>query len=120
MVSEPRRGRKKTHSHLQHTLVATAALGHPLPKGAQIHHIDDDGWNNARTNLVLCQDNAYHKLIHLRRKAYRATGDPEQRTCTHCKKWDRPENLSLCGIAKRQPYHKACAAAYQRSRRPVS
>ena len=48
-----------------HVLRAEKALGHPLPKGAVVHHVDGDVGNpNAR--LVICQDQAYHLLLHRR------------------------------------------------------
>lgn len=47
-----------------HRLRAEAALGKPLPHGAQVHHAD--GSLDANAPLVICQDAAYHKLLHQR------------------------------------------------------
>lgn len=48
----------------EHILVAERALGHYLPEGAVVHHRDEIKSHNENTNLVICQDNAYHNLIH--------------------------------------------------------
>jgi HNH endonuclease len=52
-----------------HVLVAEKALGKPLPKGAIVHHVDGNTLNNAPSNLVICQDQAYHCLLHKRQRA---------------------------------------------------
>jgi HNH endonuclease len=54
---------------MEHTLVAERALGHYLPTGAVVHHVDGNKWNNTPTNLVICQDQAYHVLLHKRQRA---------------------------------------------------
>jgi hypothetical protein len=59
----------------QHRLIAEKALGKPLPKGAVVHHIDEDKANNHPSNLVICPDQTYHRLIHARMKAYEDNKD---------------------------------------------
>jgi len=49
-----------------HIRVAEKALGKRLPKGAVIHHIDEDHSNNAPANLVICPNQSYHMTIHNR------------------------------------------------------
>ncbi len=69
-----------------HVAIAEAALGKPLPIGAQVHHVDGDKWNNTPSNLVICQDRAYHFLLHVRDRVRRLGGNPNtQRTCADCK-----------------------------------
>ena len=69
-----------------HRLIAAEALGHPLLKGAEVHHVDGDKANNAHRNLVICQDRAYHLLLHARARILRAGGNPNtQRICVDCK-----------------------------------
>ncbi len=69
----------------EHVLIAEDALGHVIPDGSQIHHVDGDYRNNANTNLVICQDVAFHKLLHHRTKVIRAGGDPNtQKFCRDC------------------------------------
>lgn len=50
-----------------HVLGAEKALGKPLPDNAVIHHHDKE-------QLVICQDQAYHMLIHQRMRRYVQTG----------------------------------------------
>ncbi len=45
---------------------AEQALGHPLPPSAVVHHHTYDG---DRSQLVICQDRAYHALLHQRMRA---------------------------------------------------
>ena len=67
-----------------HRARAVAALGHPLPKGAQVHHADWSKDENAP--LVICQDYRYHMLLHARGRVVRAGGNPNtQRICCRCK-----------------------------------
>lgn len=68
-----------------HRAVAERALGKPLPPGAEVHHVDGDSTNNAPSNLVICQDRAYHWLLHERTRILRAGGKPEtDRVCGIC------------------------------------
>jgi hypothetical protein len=50
----------------EHVLIAEKALGKPLPKGAQVHHLNERKGDNRNRNLVVCPDDAYHKLLHKR------------------------------------------------------
>ena len=73
-----------------------AALGRILPPRSVIHHIDLNSHNNANSNLVLCEDQSYHTLIHRRARALRACGNAEWLKCPICKKYDSPENMYVC------------------------
>lgn len=82
-------------SVLRHVLIAEKALGRCLPKGAQVHHVDQDRSNDANANLVICQDAGYHRLLHQRQAAYAASGYASWRKCHICKKHDDPTNLKF-------------------------
>jgi hypothetical protein len=58
-----------------HQHIAESALGRPLPHGVEVHHVDGDPSNNAPSNLVICQDRSYHRLLHRRARALRELGD---------------------------------------------
>ena len=65
--------------------IATRALGKTLPPRAEVHHHDENPDNNKNTNLVICQDHAYHMLLHVRARVVRAGGDPELHAwCSAC------------------------------------
>lgn len=68
-----------------HRLAAERAIGHTLPVTAEVHHVDGNPRNNKNSNLVICQDAAYHRLLHVRADIVRAGGDPNtQRLCSQC------------------------------------
>ena len=49
--------------------IAEKALGKPLPKGAEVHHVDGNSENDKPTNLVICPSHAYHMLLHARMRS---------------------------------------------------
>ena len=104
----------------EHVLVASRALGKPLSAGTIVHHIDDDRQRNVSNNLVICQDRAYHNLIHGRCKAYRATGNANAARCGLCGRWGLPNdprfNLHIHASGKRQGVHRTCKKVYDRRR----
>lgn len=95
-------GKRKTV--VEHLLIAERALGHRLPKGAVVHHFDGNKRNNARTNLVICEDQSYHRLLHRRQDIILFGGNPEtERLCHGCMSI-RPLSEIPCQI---------CAADYK-------
>ena len=95
----------------EHRLIASEALGKPIPKKSIVHHIDGDRLNNKNNNLVICEDRGYHKLIHQRIEAKKESGFAHYKKCWVCKEWGPPEDMSLAGINKYPHptiYHKKC------------
>lgn len=99
---------------LVHVLVAEAALGKPLPQGAQVHHIDENRLNNEPSNLVICPNNAYHRLIHQRMAALRACGNAGWRKCFICQKYSDPLTMEKSG--NRCYRHVECRREYNQRR----
>lgn len=79
----------------QHTLIAEKALGHFLPKKACIHHVNENRADNRSANLVICEDRAYHNLLHRRAYALQACGDANSRHCWVCDQWFSPDDLDI-------------------------
>lgn len=104
---------------MEHVLVAARALGQPLPRGAQVHHIDGDRQNNAPSNLVICQDQAYHSLLHQRARAIAACGHATWRSCPFCHEYDDPANMIRHSTTKLQYCHRTCRQADQARRDAV-
>ncbi len=95
-------------------LFAEKELGKPLPPKAVVHHADG---NKLSFNLVICQDQSYHRLLHTRMNAYLKTGDAEKRPCAYCHEYDSLNNL----VAKNNNignfhYHQSCSNNYNRKR----
>lgn len=67
-----------------HRARAEAALGKPLPPKAQVHHVD--GSKSKTSALVICENDAYHKLLHVRGRIVQAGGNPDTESiCSACK-----------------------------------
>ena len=86
-------------------MVAEKVLGHPLPKGSVVHHVDENIHNNANNNLVICQSYGYHRQIHMRMDALMATGNAKWRKCPICHEYDDPQNMSCWGVVA---VHRIC------------
>jgi hypothetical protein len=80
---------------LEHRLIAEKALGKFLPKNSVIHHLNGNPLDNTNTNLVVCENNAYHLLLHQRTRALKQCGHADWRRCGICKQHDDPKNLMI-------------------------
>lgn len=107
-------GGKRDSAFAEHTLVAETLLGRYLVYPEQIHHFNEIRSDNRPENLVICPDNAYHKLLHRRQRAMNACGHADWVKCKHCKTWDSPDNLTLHGTTGQ---HKSCHAKYAAERK---
>ena len=99
-----------------HIAAAEKAFGHFMPPGAVVHHLNGDPLDNRNENLVICPDEAYHNLLHIRLEAYQACGDANKRRCYVCKDYDSLSVLlevRKAGRAVTTFYHSECRKAYR-------
>ncbi len=99
-------------------LLVEAVLGKSLPDSAILHHVDENRGRNVRGNLVVCEDRAYHNLLHQRMRALKECGHADWRRCWICKEYDDPDNPDLVIYERPERnsadvYHRSCLAAYQ-------
>lgn len=67
-----------------HHTVAELALGRQLLSTEVVHHVDEDKANNRPSNLVVCPDESYHRLLHARQKILDSGGCPDKDAyCSH-------------------------------------
>lgn len=88
----------------EHRLVVQKAIKGYLPLRFPVHHVDGNKLNNSNNNLVICQDTAYHSLLHQRERTLRACGNVNHRKCTLCHKYDDSKNMT------KNRYHRECRA----------
>ncbi len=95
-----------------HVILIEKILGKKLPKDAEVHHINGNKADNRHENLVVCPDQVYHALLHMRQKALEECGNANYFKCWYCKKYDDPKNMYFPSNGKRQRnrgYHRECA-----------
>ena len=95
-----------------HIAIVEQVLGRELVGTEMVHHFDGDKSNDTNSNLVVCPDQEYHKLLHVRTEAYEACGDANKRRCYLCRMWDSTIRMSGVYYHNRPGkfyYHKECA-----------
>jgi hypothetical protein len=108
----PRSG--KTGYVLEHILVAERAIGKHLPVGAVVHHANEKRDDNRPLNLVVCENDGYHQLLHRRLRAVKAGFPKNYRKCKYCKDYDDPASLYM---KNGNNYHRRCQSNYGKERR---
>lgn len=74
-----------------HVLKAEEAMGKSLPEGSIVHHVNKNRSDNKNENLVVCPDQAYHLLLHVRQEALDECGNADFKKCKFCRNYDNPE-----------------------------
>ena len=93
-------------------LYASGVLGREIPPGVVVHH------HEPTNEFVICQDDTYHKLLHMRIRSFEATGDPHKRKCVYCKNYDDPLSMAVRYYpnGSQTYYHYKCCNEYRKQK----
>jgi len=106
--------KNKDNQVAEHRLVVEKVIGRFLKPSECVHHNNENVQDNRKRNLVACENNSYHMLLHRRLRAYRTCGHANWMLCRYCSQYDSPENLYI-SANKKVAYHRFCNAAFQAS-----
>ena len=101
----------------EHIILAEKVLGRALPKGVQVHHF---GKPSDNTKIAICENQEYHRLLHMRQRALLGCGNPSWRKCKFCQEYDSQDNLHIAKVINGggwNIYHPLCSAEYDRNRK---
>lgn len=117
IVHAPENPRANSSGHVNNcVIVAEKALGRYLPKEARVHHINEIKPDDSNSNLVICEDENYHRLIHARTRVVRAGGDPDtQKICSSCKAALSFESFYSRFIKSKKYYADECKPCARKS-----
>jgi hypothetical protein len=100
----------------EHVLVVERILGKTLPPKAEVHHLNGNPSDNSHSNLVVCPNHWYHRILHYRQRALDASGNANFMYCAFCKTFDDPNRMYVYP-KKNVAMHRECGAKYARDRR---
>ena len=109
-ITKPGHPRANKDNHVfEHIVIAEGVLGKPLPQKAVIHHFDGNPANNTSSNIVICENQAYHLFLHQRTRAFKACGNASWIRCGYCQGYSAPEDMYISTGYGR---HKECIKKY--------
>lgn len=120
LVRVPEHPRAHNGYVYEHLIVAEKALGRPVPLGVEVHHVNESPADNRPSNLVICEDKAYHQLLHRRARALRACGHADWVRCGFCGRWDDSARMWVHPRRPTMAHHRECARAGVRARRSAA
>ena len=117
MVYMPSHKRAQSNGYVrEHILISEAAIGRPLPDSAQVHHY---GHVSDNSKIIICENQEYHYLLHLRERAIEACGNPDFRKCKFCHEYDDIKNMYVNQSKHHgwNVYHRECQNEYDKKAR---
>ena len=103
----------------EHILIAERILGRYLKIKEVVHHANEITSDNTNKNLVICENENYHRLLHRRKRAYESCGHANWLKCLYCKKYDNLNNLRTyfhSNGSTIRAYHAECMTIYNKTK----
>jgi len=94
---------------------AEKVLGKRLPDCAVVHHVDGDKANDLNSNLVICQNNSYHIMLHQREKSIKNCGHANWYQCRFCKKYGPIGEITRS--IQGHSFHRSCRNEFLKIKR---
>lgn len=103
----------------EHRWIAEQKMDSRLSTDAEVHHRNGDRNDNRPENLVVCEDHAYHALLHQRKNALENCGHANWFRCRHCGEYEPGDDMYIynpdgSGDGYKYAYHRKCETKYRR------
>lgn len=109
-----------THRTRPYVHIVEKILGRRLPETAVIHHLNGNRRDNRPSNLVICNDQSHHLLLHARARIVNAGGNPNtDKICSRCKEVKNKADFHAAPAKNdgRRCYCKSCQSKIYQERR---